>query len=659
MQKSEIMTTGKLQLQTDRLILQPLHYEFVGELYKLMTDYDTAERAGFKPLCSESEAEGKVHGNGNFCTTFSIHRKEDSNELLGIIEYDITEHTNVSRPVKEVTVAYYLNPLHRNKGYMTEALHCLMNYLFGFLKCDSIQIFTYPRNEASKRVALKCGFKYVRTEKEACRSGLGVIEDLEFYTITKEEFKQQGKMADIKVSCITPGRKLSDKCEGIPILVEYMDNGKKGLKSLEGDIVFPAEFDHIVQWPDCDVVETLKDGIYRYYNTKGVEILTDIAPLSIADDGYKPYYVEEAQSRPELMIFTAVESAQDERCCLLHGHWVRLGRILRKDVRRWLSGNDVIPFGVDSFDDFKSQFTYIYAAFEAAACGADANIKCVEKLRQIGCFDSSWAYLTRVTVHPENEAFSKDVRTLALPLESYASGDMHRIAIGIDESLARDEVRIRMVRYFKDRWPLDEEIAYENAIMNGTLQEMCAHRNRVLNLINETSRTEVRSDAVRDFLTVWEKVPDTMYRSLPDEEREEKTRVLLSFTGKDQKYIWKMIAAVADDLISIVPYEDRESGTFREISHDELCERASTFLRWLIKEGFDVNYVHNLRTPLDLLQSAIKKAEAEDANDSSESIQAMSKIEQVLLELGAKNLKDYFTDPERLMDRIYPFMKRR
>ena len=236
---------------------------------------------------------------------------------------------------------------------------------------------------------------------------------------------------------------------------------------------------------------------------------------------------------------------------------------------------------------------------------------------------------------------------------------MHHIAIGVDESLARDEVRIRMVRYFKDRWPLDEEIAYENVIMNGTLQEMCVHRNNVLNLINEMSRADVRSDAVRDFLTVWEKVPDTMYRSLPNKEREDKTRVLLSFTGKDQKYIWKMIATVADDLISIVPCEDRESGTFREPSNDELCEMSSTFLRWLVKEGFDVNYVHNLRTPLDLLQSAIKKAEADDANDRLESIRAMSKIEKVLLELGAKNLKDYFTDPERLMDRIYPFMKRR
>ena len=646
------MTTGILQLQTERLILQPLQDSSASELYKLMTDYDTAERAGFRPLNDESEAEGKVYGNGNSSTAFGIHPKGDENQLLGIIEYMVDEHTSISRPLKEVTIAYYLEKSHRKQGYMTEALHCLMNYLFGFLECDHMQIYTYPRNEASKRVAIKCGFKYIRTEKAACRSGLGVIEDLEFYTITKEEFKQQGKMADIQVSCITPGRKLSDESETVPKLTRFIENGKQGLKNQEGAVVFPAEFDKIAQWSDCDVIETFKDGVYRYYNTAGDEILTDIDQLEMNDDGFKPYYIEEAQSRPELITFTAVDSANDTRCCLMHGHWVRLGRILRKDVKRWLSGKEIIPFGANAFDDFRSQFTYIYSAYEATASGADANVKCVERLRQIGCFDSSWAYLTRVSIHPENEVVSKDIRSLVLPLESYASNDMHRIAIGTDISLARDEVKIRMVRYFKDRWPLDEEIGYKDVIMNGSLQEMCAHRNRVLNLINDLSRQEVRSDAVRDFLAVWEKVPDEMYRSTPQQAREEKARTLFSFTGRDPKYIWTMIAAVAEDLVYAVPDENGQ------IILEELCEKASTFLKWLLKEGFDVNYVHNLKTPLDLIQSVRRKAEAEKRFGEFDCIQALEKIEQTLLESGARNLQNYFIEPETLMDRIYPFMKR-
>ena len=74
------MTTGILQLQTERLILQPLQDSSASELYKLMTDYDTAERAGFRPLNDESEAEGKVYGNGNSSTAFGIHPKGDENE---------------------------------------------------------------------------------------------------------------------------------------------------------------------------------------------------------------------------------------------------------------------------------------------------------------------------------------------------------------------------------------------------------------------------------------------------------------------------------------------------------------------------------------------------------------------------------------------------
>ena len=71
-----------------------------------------------------------------------------------------------------------------------------------------------------------------------------------------------------------------------------------------------------------------------------------------------------------------------------------------------------------------------------------------------------------------------------------------------------------------------------------------------------------------------------------------------------------------------------------------------------------MNYVHNLKTPLDLIQSVRRKAEAEKRFGEFDCIQALEKIEQTLLESGAKNLQEYFIEPETLMDRIYPFMKR-
>jgi RimJ/RimL family protein N-acetyltransferase len=51
------------------------------------------------------------------------------------------------------------DPALRNTGLMTEALRLTVRYLFERHKINRLQIVTQPGNEASKRLALKCGFQ--------------------------------------------------------------------------------------------------------------------------------------------------------------------------------------------------------------------------------------------------------------------------------------------------------------------------------------------------------------------------------------------------------------------------------------------------------------------------------------------------------------------
>ena len=633
-------------MTTDSLILKRLNENDISAVYDLMTNQDAAELAGFRPMRNISEAEGRVHSGENNWSDFGIYEKDYPNELIGLICYDLEEKASLSTPVKVANIAYFLRKERRGKGYMTEALRSLCHYLFTLMECNTLRICVYPHNDASKRVALKCGFKYIKTKKRCCKNGLGKVEDLEFYSLTHEEFMLTAQGDDVKISVITPGKKLSDECKNTPTLVPFHENGKNGLMDENGQVIFPAAYDQILQWPESDVVMTSLNGSYRYYNTSGEEILKDIVPLDGIDDGFMPYYTSEEQSRPELITFTHVSERNDDRTCMIKEQWVRLGRVLRKDVRKWLGSCRIIPFHNTSFDDFKSPFTYIYAAFEASATGENATAEAVDKLRKMGCFDSSWAYLTNVAFHPDNGALAEDIRVQLIPLEQYLDGDMHRVAVGADDTLDKDEVRIKIVRYFKDRWPLDEELAYKSVIMEGSLQQMCAHRNLVLNAINERSRPDVRVDMIRDFLTVWEKVPGEIYRSTPEAEIEDKTRTLFSYTGKERTLIWDVIISLFGDLAK---------PDALKMTRDEMVTKAMSFIKWLTKEGLDINCVHSLRTPLDLVVAA--RLRAHETKDS-EGIRILEMIESSLKEMGALTLQDFYDEPATIMNRIYPFMNR-
>jgi [ribosomal protein S5]-alanine N-acetyltransferase len=56
-------------------------------------------------------------------------------------------------------IAYLLyDPQYAGRGYVTEAVQLLTDYLFGSKKPDRVQLVILPENAASRRVAEKCGF---------------------------------------------------------------------------------------------------------------------------------------------------------------------------------------------------------------------------------------------------------------------------------------------------------------------------------------------------------------------------------------------------------------------------------------------------------------------------------------------------------------------
>lgn len=84
---------------------------------------------------------------------FLIFGREDG-ELLGGITL-----ANVRRGVAGAgSLGYWIGEPHARRGYMTEAVSCLLDFAFGELGLNRVEAACLPDNAASRALLLKCGF---------------------------------------------------------------------------------------------------------------------------------------------------------------------------------------------------------------------------------------------------------------------------------------------------------------------------------------------------------------------------------------------------------------------------------------------------------------------------------------------------------------------
>lgn len=646
--KAETMTRtiALKQIGTPRLVIRPLNEEDVPNIYGIMSNYETASKTGFKPLSSTSEAEGFFRESIRSGSAYGMTLKEEPSDIFGIILLTPEElETGAGACTETVEIGYFMRADMRGNGYMPEAVDAVKAYLFNITGVDKLIISLMPENNASRRVVEKCGFTFDDLVTEAGRNrATGKLEDLEYYSLSRTDYSAGiGMNGGYKLDVVVPGKVLSEGCPGVPVLHEFYEGNRCGMKDDDGNIVFEPVWDKITQWNDADVVYAKKGDEFRYFNTKGERILTEVEPLEGVEDTDMPYYTSEEQGRPEMMTFTLADGPADDRCCFMKGRWVRLGRILRSKAREFLGEGSVLPFVKDAFEELRSPFTYIYSAFEVTKEGQNDIQGCAEELRLMGCYDSSWNYLTSVFVSPSASHIVLHPSAVFAAFERYLSyEDMHRISVGVDPELPDSAVRARQVRYFKDRWPLPEELDYRESVVEGTCAEMTQKRGVALSKIRELSRQELKNAAVKDFMadTVF---PGEMYRSKDWPDTVKKIRQLLSFGYRLEDAIWQVANSLCTGLLHT------------EGSFDFGC--AETLIRWLKAEGAEINHVRNLSAPLDELDNALAVLQENDA--TPESIASLQNLIDTVKELGGATVSELCAacgeDIEAVLGVLYPW----
>lgn len=178
----------KIELATVRLIIRTPQERDVHDIFVLMSDLEIAAITGFRPMNTLSEAEGKIRREMDGGLMFCILEKNLPEKVLGVFEVTPHKTNTVSGEKCNYEICYFLHKEARGKGYMTEVVKRMKRYLFDERMADSLTIAVLPRNDASRRVALKSGFTYEGLERKCGMNYLDEVVDLEYYTLYKEEY---------------------------------------------------------------------------------------------------------------------------------------------------------------------------------------------------------------------------------------------------------------------------------------------------------------------------------------------------------------------------------------------------------------------------------------------------------------------------------------
>ena len=155
-------------IETERLILRKPTYNDVAPLFELTQDEEVMLYYGMEPFKEDSQAKKEIdwflkiweEGTG---TRWIISQK-NGNDFIGEIGF-----YDYKKDHKKAEIGYKLARRHWRKGYMSEALVAMLDYMYNNLELNRVQALVDPRNPASFLLLEKHGF-----QRE------GVLRDYEF-----------------------------------------------------------------------------------------------------------------------------------------------------------------------------------------------------------------------------------------------------------------------------------------------------------------------------------------------------------------------------------------------------------------------------------------------------------------------------------------------
>jgi ribosomal-protein-alanine N-acetyltransferase len=144
-------------------------------------DNDVGIMGEYEPIIQETKADLEQQYNKLTEGQWFFVEKKDGTKI-GFIAHFLTSG-------KLTAIGYALLPNERGKGYGSEAVKIMVDYLFLSKNIVRIQAETHPDNMASQRILEKSGFRKEGIIRKSFFSR-GVFRDTVMFGILREEWKE-------------------------------------------------------------------------------------------------------------------------------------------------------------------------------------------------------------------------------------------------------------------------------------------------------------------------------------------------------------------------------------------------------------------------------------------------------------------------------------
>ena len=179
---------GTVVLRTERLTLRPFRLSDAEDMYRnwasdpevpKYVSWDVHESVDFTRELLRSWIEN--YGNADYYNwTLEFEGQAVGNAAV------------VScTPWGAAEIGYSMSRRFWNRGFMTEAVQAITDFLFAEVGCHRIRIRNMRGNPASGRVAEKCGYSFEGIEREAVVAKDGSIQDAESRSLLRDEWERQ------------------------------------------------------------------------------------------------------------------------------------------------------------------------------------------------------------------------------------------------------------------------------------------------------------------------------------------------------------------------------------------------------------------------------------------------------------------------------------
>ena len=175
-----------IKIKTDRLLIRLAEPGDSDAIYSYRSDFEQNKFQGWFPSSAEEVFDymknmPQTLDAADVCFQFAI-LLADEERLIGDMGIVFTNHNNL-----QAEVGCTLNKEYQGEGYATEALKAMVDYLFCSLNKHRIVASIDPRNETSRRLVERLGFRKEAHFKQSYYLRGEWVDDI-IYAMLKHEW---------------------------------------------------------------------------------------------------------------------------------------------------------------------------------------------------------------------------------------------------------------------------------------------------------------------------------------------------------------------------------------------------------------------------------------------------------------------------------------